>query len=66
MGSVTPRGLKGSAPPGDLPGREPGAVEEALVPGEYEEPYCSVACAGSSPAEARHRLLGPLATRMET
>ncbi|XP_061012363.1 carnosine synthase 1 [Dama dama] len=33
-------------------------LEEALVPGEYEEPYCSVACAGSSPAEARHRLLG--------
>ncbi|XP_005003079.1 carnosine synthase 1 isoform X2 [Cavia porcellus] len=33
-------------------------LEEALVPGEYEEPYCSVACAGSSPAEARLRLLG--------
>uniref|UniRef100_A0A8C5UQ84 Carnosine synthase 1 n=1 Tax=Microcebus murinus TaxID=30608 RepID=A0A8C5UQ84_MICMU len=33
-------------------------LEEALVPGEYEEPYCSVACAGPSPAEARHRLLG--------
>lgn len=33
-------------------------LEESLVPGEYEEPYCSVACAGSSPAEARHRLLG--------
>ncbi|XP_006860919.1 PREDICTED: carnosine synthase 1 [Chrysochloris asiatica] len=31
---------------------------EALVPGEYEEPYCNVACAGSSPAEARMRLLG--------
>ncbi|KAJ1065965.1 hypothetical protein K5549_013478 [Capra hircus] len=34
------------------------AAAMALVPGEYEEPYCSVACAGSSPAEARHRLLG--------
>ncbi|MBV99174.1 Carnosine synthase 1, partial [Eschrichtius robustus] len=33
-------------------------LEEALVPGEYEEPYCSVACAGPSPAEARLRLLG--------
>ncbi|EHH22630.1 hypothetical protein EGK_05938 [Macaca mulatta] len=33
-------------------------LEEALVPGEYEEPYCSVACAGSSPTEARLRLLG--------
>uniref|UniRef100_A0A8C3W967 Carnosine synthase 1 n=1 Tax=Catagonus wagneri TaxID=51154 RepID=A0A8C3W967_9CETA len=33
-------------------------LEEALVPGEYEEPYCSVACAGPSPAEARVRLLG--------
>ncbi|XP_031797319.1 LOW QUALITY PROTEIN: carnosine synthase 1 [Sarcophilus harrisii] len=33
-------------------------LEEELVPGEYEEPYCSVACAGSSPAEARQRLLG--------
>ncbi|XP_076971660.1 carnosine synthase 1 [Tamandua tetradactyla] len=33
-------------------------LEEALVPGEYEEPYCSVACAGASPAEARLRLLG--------
>uniref|UniRef100_A0A2K5CLZ3 Carnosine synthase 1 n=1 Tax=Aotus nancymaae TaxID=37293 RepID=A0A2K5CLZ3_AOTNA len=33
-------------------------LEEALVPGEYEEPYCSVACAGSSPIEARLRLLG--------
>ncbi|XP_019593298.1 carnosine synthase 1 [Rhinolophus sinicus] len=32
--------------------------EEALVPSEYEEPYCSVACAGSSLAEARLRLLG--------
>ena len=28
LGSVTPRGLKGSAPPGDLPGREPGAGTE--------------------------------------
>ncbi|XP_014648645.1 PREDICTED: carnosine synthase 1 [Ceratotherium simum simum] len=33
-------------------------LEEALVPGEYEEPYCSVACAGPTPAEARVRLLG--------
>uniref|UniRef100_A0A4X1T657 Carnosine synthase 1 n=1 Tax=Sus scrofa TaxID=9823 RepID=A0A4X1T657_PIG len=33
-------------------------LEEALVPGEYEEPYCSVACAGPSLAEARLRLLG--------
>ncbi|XP_007450519.1 PREDICTED: carnosine synthase 1 [Lipotes vexillifer] len=33
-------------------------LEETLVPGEYEEPYCSVACAGPSPAEARLRLLG--------
>uniref|UniRef100_A0A2R9AMQ2 Carnosine synthase 1 n=1 Tax=Pan paniscus TaxID=9597 RepID=A0A2R9AMQ2_PANPA len=33
-------------------------LEEALVPGEYEEPYCSVACAGPSPTEARLRLLG--------
>ncbi|XP_053417437.1 carnosine synthase 1 isoform X3 [Nycticebus coucang] len=33
-------------------------LEEALVPREYEEPYCSVACAGPSPAEARLRLLG--------
>ncbi|XP_004618528.1 carnosine synthase 1 [Sorex araneus] len=33
-------------------------LEEALVPGQYEEPYCSVACAGPSPAEARLRLLG--------
>ncbi|XP_075404104.1 carnosine synthase 1 [Tenrec ecaudatus] len=33
-------------------------LEEALVPGEYEEPYCSVACAGPSPAAARCRLLG--------
>ncbi|XP_068944502.1 carnosine synthase 1 isoform X1 [Petaurus breviceps papuanus] len=33
-------------------------LEEELVPGEYEEPYCSVACAGSSPTEARQRLLG--------
>ncbi|XP_037373366.1 carnosine synthase 1 [Talpa occidentalis] len=33
-------------------------LEEALVPGEYEEPYCSVACAGPSPAEAQLRLLG--------
>ncbi|XP_045873616.1 carnosine synthase 1 isoform X2 [Meles meles] len=33
-------------------------LEEILVPGEYEEPYCSVACAGESPAEARLRLLG--------
>ncbi|KAM5225138.1 carnosine synthase 1 isoform 4-T6 [Hipposideros larvatus] len=32
--------------------------EEALVPSEYEEPYCSVACTGSSLAEARLRLLG--------
>lgn len=34
------------------------SLEEALVPSEYEEPYCSVACAGPSPAEARLRLLG--------
>ncbi|ELK24268.1 Carnosine synthase 1 [Myotis davidii] len=34
------------------------SLEEAQVPGEYEEPYCSVACAGPSPAEARLRLLG--------
>ncbi|XP_015444399.1 carnosine synthase 1 isoform X4 [Pteropus alecto] len=34
------------------------SLEEALVPSEYEEPYCNVACAGSSPAEARLRLLG--------
>ncbi|XP_078197671.1 carnosine synthase 1 isoform X7 [Callithrix jacchus] len=33
-------------------------LEEALVPGKYEEPYCSVACAGPSPTEARLRLLG--------
>uniref|UniRef100_A0A8C9JUE7 Carnosine synthase 1 n=1 Tax=Panthera tigris altaica TaxID=74533 RepID=A0A8C9JUE7_PANTA len=33
-------------------------LEEVLVPGEYEEPYCSVACAGPSLAEARLRLLG--------
>ncbi|XP_059005124.1 carnosine synthase 1 isoform X1 [Mustela lutreola] len=33
-------------------------LEDILVPGEYEEPYCSVACAGESPAEARLRLLG--------
>ncbi|GAB1301993.1 Carnosine synthase 1 [Apodemus speciosus] len=33
-------------------------LEEALIPGQYEEPYCNVACAGPSPAEARHRLLG--------
>ncbi|KAM7329686.1 hypothetical protein ACRRTK_011299 [Alexandromys fortis] len=33
-------------------------LEEALIPGQYEEPYCNVACAGSSPAEARLRLLG--------
>uniref|UniRef100_A0A452QMR2 Carnosine synthase 1 n=1 Tax=Ursus americanus TaxID=9643 RepID=A0A452QMR2_URSAM len=33
-------------------------LEEILEQGEYEEPYCSVACAGSSPAEARLRLLG--------
>ncbi|XP_004598265.2 carnosine synthase 1 [Ochotona princeps] len=33
-------------------------LEEALVPGEYEEPYCSVACAGPNPTEARLRLLG--------
>ncbi|XP_038280739.1 carnosine synthase 1 [Canis lupus familiaris] len=33
-------------------------LEEVLVPGEYEEPYCSVACTGSSLAEARLRLLG--------
>ncbi|XP_007518722.2 carnosine synthase 1 isoform X2 [Erinaceus europaeus] len=33
-------------------------LEEELVPGEYEEPYCSVACMGPSPAEARLRLLG--------
>ncbi|XP_056657190.1 carnosine synthase 1 isoform X1 [Monodelphis domestica] len=33
-------------------------LEEELVPGEYEEPYCSVACAGGSPGEARQRLLG--------
>uniref|UniRef100_H0X358 Carnosine synthase 1 n=2 Tax=Otolemur garnettii TaxID=30611 RepID=H0X358_OTOGA len=33
-------------------------LEEALVPREYEEPYCSVACAGPNPAEARLRLLG--------
>lgn len=32
--------------------------EEAVIPGQYEEPYCNVACAGPSPAEARHRLLG--------
>ncbi|KAM8814944.1 carnosine synthase 1 isoform 1-T1 [Rhynchonycteris naso] len=32
--------------------------EEARVPGKYEEPYFSVACAGSNPAEARLRLLG--------
>ncbi|XP_039696626.1 carnosine synthase 1 isoform X1 [Pteropus medius] len=34
------------------------SLEEALVPSEYEEPYCNVACAGPSPAEARLRLLG--------
>lgn len=34
------------------------SLEEAQVTGEYEEPYCSVACAGPSPAEARLRLLG--------
>ncbi|XP_004713772.1 carnosine synthase 1 [Echinops telfairi] len=33
-------------------------LEEALMPGKYEEPYCSVACAGPSPAAARCRLLG--------
>lgn len=33
-------------------------LEEALIPGQYEEPYCNVACAGPSPAEACHRLLG--------
>lgn len=33
-------------------------LEEALIPGQYEEPYCNVACAGPSPAEARLRLLG--------
>lgn len=33
-------------------------LEEALIPGQYEEPYCNVACAGSSPAEACLRLLG--------
>nr|XP_004656812.2 carnosine synthase 1 [Jaculus jaculus] len=33
-------------------------LEEAVIPGQYEEPYCNVACAGSSPAEARLRLLG--------
>ncbi|XP_030188144.1 carnosine synthase 1 isoform X3 [Lynx canadensis] len=33
-------------------------LEEVLVPGDYEEPYCSVACAGPSLAEARLRLLG--------
>nr|KAF6437112.1 carnosine synthase 1 [Molossus molossus] len=34
------------------------SLEEAQVTGKYEEPYCSVACAGPSPAEARLRLLG--------
>lgn len=34
------------------------SLEEVRVPGEYEEPYCSVACAGPSLAEARLRLLG--------
>uniref|UniRef100_G3UIP9 ATP-grasp domain-containing protein n=1 Tax=Loxodonta africana TaxID=9785 RepID=G3UIP9_LOXAF len=33
-------------------------LEESLMSGEYEEPYCSVACAGPRPAEARIRLLG--------
>uniref|UniRef100_A0A8C6QUJ7 Carnosine synthase 1 n=1 Tax=Nannospalax galili TaxID=1026970 RepID=A0A8C6QUJ7_NANGA len=33
-------------------------LEEALIPGQYEEPYCNVACAGPNPAEARLRLLG--------
>ncbi|XP_074087046.1 carnosine synthase 1 [Macrotis lagotis] len=33
-------------------------LEEELLPGEYEEPYCSIACSGSSPGEARQRLLG--------
>ncbi|XP_027711983.1 carnosine synthase 1 [Vombatus ursinus] len=33
-------------------------LEEELVPGEYEEPYCSIACSGINPTEARHRLLG--------
>ncbi|XP_049748602.1 carnosine synthase 1 isoform X2 [Elephas maximus indicus] len=33
-------------------------LEESLMSGEYEEPYCSVACAGPRPAEARLRLLG--------
>ncbi|XP_028916839.1 carnosine synthase 1 isoform X1 [Ornithorhynchus anatinus] len=33
-------------------------LEEELVPGEYEEPYCSLACAGASAHEARQRLLG--------
>ncbi|KAM5319805.1 carnosine synthase 1 [Glossophaga mutica] len=34
------------------------SLEEVRAPGEYEEPYCSVACAGPSLAEARLRLLG--------
>nr|KAF6281605.1 carnosine synthase 1 [Pipistrellus kuhlii] len=34
------------------------SLEEAPGPGEYEEPCCSLACAGPSPAEARLRLLG--------
>ncbi|XP_036909273.1 carnosine synthase 1 isoform X3 [Sturnira hondurensis] len=34
------------------------SLEEVREPGEYEEPYCSVACAGPSLAEARLRLLG--------
>ncbi|XP_035885660.1 carnosine synthase 1 isoform X2 [Phyllostomus discolor] len=34
------------------------SLEEVRGPGEYEEPYCSVACAAPSLAEARLRLLG--------
>ncbi|XP_012876482.1 PREDICTED: carnosine synthase 1 [Dipodomys ordii] len=33
-------------------------LEESLVPGKYEEPFCNVACGGHTPAEACHRLLG--------
>ncbi|KAM4846201.1 LOW QUALITY PROTEIN: carnosine synthase 1 [Thomomys bottae] len=33
-------------------------LEESLVPGKYEEPFCNVACSGRTPEEACHRLLG--------
>ncbi|XP_048217401.1 carnosine synthase 1 [Perognathus longimembris pacificus] len=33
-------------------------LEESLVPGKYEEPFCNVACGGRSPEEACQRLLG--------